>query len=67
LDFYSQQWQFTLFYISPQCQGCHNFGQHTEHIEIFWGKVTLSLYLAEIDTVPNRLALDVDPDPDPAK
>jgi hypothetical protein len=48
--FYSQQCQFTMLYLSHQCQRCHNFIQFGQHIEIFWKKYSLSLTLAKINT-----------------
>jgi hypothetical protein len=37
-DFCSQQWQFILFYLSRQCDKCHNFKNFGRIIEIFWKK-----------------------------
>jgi hypothetical protein len=35
LNCWSQQCQFTTFYLSHQCQICHNFQYFGQHIEIF--------------------------------
>jgi hypothetical protein len=65
-DLFSQQCQFTLFYLS-HCHHrhmCHIF-QYFRQLEIFSEKV--ALHLDEMDTDPDRQALDADPGPDPSK
>jgi hypothetical protein len=57
-DFSSQQCQFTLFFLSHQCQRCQNVQNFWQHMEIFWKKFSLSLHLVEMDS-------DLDPDPAP--
>ncbi len=37
-NFKSQRCQFTMFYLSRECQTCHNFEYFGRHIEIFWEK-----------------------------
>jgi hypothetical protein len=62
---FSQHCQFTLFYLSHSHHRhrCHIF-QYFRH---FFGKSSLSLHLDEMDTDPDRQALNVDPGPDPSK
>ncbi len=56
-------YQFTMFYLSHQCQMCHYFQYFWHNIEIFW-----NLFIC-LDLIPIRIGriLDADPDPDPAK
>jgi hypothetical protein len=54
--FWSQQCQFTLFYLSHQCQRCHNIQYFGQHIEIFYKKgIVYQLY--------HLLGIYIDPDP----
>jgi hypothetical protein len=59
-----------MFYLSRQCQMCHNCKNFWQHIEILWKKVSFHLPVMDTDQDrpdPNRNALDVDTDPNPAK
>jgi hypothetical protein len=58
-----------MFYLSRQCQMCHNFQYFAQHIDIFWENVILSplFHLLGIDTDPDRHALYAAPDQKPAK
>ncbi len=55
--------QCFIFLVSVNC--VINLKNFWQHIEILWKKV--NFLLPGIDTDPDRHALDVDPDPDPAK
>ncbi len=39
LYFYSQQCQFTMFFLSHKWKRCHNFKYFVQHVEMFWKKV----------------------------
>jgi hypothetical protein len=66
-DFYSQQCQSTLLYLSRQNNTCHNFHflLFWTDTEIFWKKDSKTLQLVEMDQdpAPDRQALDPDPEP----
>jgi hypothetical protein len=61
-NFYSQQGQFTMIFLSHQWQKCHNFKYFGRHIKILWKKLKRYKCMELI-----RHALDANPDPDPAK
>jgi hypothetical protein len=57
----------TMFYLSHQCQICHNF-LYFESILRFAEKLSSSTHMSGIDNDPDRpdpdrQSLDVDPDP----
>jgi hypothetical protein len=37
-----------MFYLSHQCQMCHNFQYFAQHMDIFWGNVILGTVLSEL-------------------
>ncbi len=51
-----------LFHLSRQCHRCHSFSILDSKIKFSCFKFWFSLYLVEMDTDPDRQALDADPD-----
>ncbi len=43
--FYSQQCKFKLFYLSYQCNRCHNFYYFGQHIQFLWKNIVYRIYL----------------------
>ncbi len=58
----------SVYNISHECQHTRDkFQYFLQHTETFWKKYSIPVvyHLLEIDSDPDRHALDADPDPDP--